>query len=214
MTAPIADPRQFYDMGHQGDCDRTQIDFALTLTPAERLRRHQSWQSYWSKNAMSPDFVDTIVKRLVRENVEFIIVGGVSATLHGSPRITLDLEICYHRTPENIQRIIAALAPMDPRPRGFPPELPFAFDERTLQIGSNFTLVIGGSDLDLLGDMAAIGGYEQVIDRSIPMTLPSGIQARVLSLQDLVATKEAAGRPKNLLALVELKALLEKRDGT
>jgi hypothetical protein len=59
--------------------------------------------------------------------------------------------------------------------------------------------------------MSAIGGYEEVITRAVDMTLPNGRPVKVLSLEDLIATKEAAGRPKDLLALVELRLILEVR---
>jgi hypothetical protein len=210
-TARSTDVRRYFDLGHQGDADVTQIERMLRLSPAERLRRHQHWQQYWRSSLMDPEFIDQVTARLADDQVEFLIVGGVCATLHGSPRQTLDLDVCYRRTTENIRRLAAALKPLNPRPRGFPPDLPFVFDERTIQLGSNFTLVVGGDDLDLLGEMSAIGGYEEVITRAVDMTLPNGRPVKVLSLEDLIATKEAAGRPKDLLALVELRLILEVR---
>ena len=50
--------------------------------------------------------------------VEFVVIGGLAATLHGSARITLDLDICFSRAPLNLNRLVAALAPFHPRPRG------------------------------------------------------------------------------------------------
>src|SRR5215831_19049590 len=88
-------------------------------------------------------FAKETIVRLAEARVEFIVVGGLSAVLQGVPIVTLDLDICYRRTPENITRLVGALAPLQPRPRGFPPELPFAFDERTILLGANFTLQIG-----------------------------------------------------------------------
>ena len=79
-------------------------------------------------------FVRDTILRLVQAQVEFVVVGGISAVLQGVPITTLDLDICYRRTPDNIARLAGALAPLLPRPRGFPPDLPFAFDERTLQV--------------------------------------------------------------------------------
>lgn len=98
------------------------------------------------------NFFEDVIARLTQAQVEFIIVGGVSAVLQGVPIVTKDLDLCYRRTPANLARLARALAPLQPRLRGFPPDLPFTFDERTLQLGSNFTLVVGDEDLDLLGD--------------------------------------------------------------
>lgn len=154
------------------------------------------------------DFIKDTIVRLAQNQVEFIVVGGMSAVLHGSTHVTLDLDICYRRTPANTARLAAALAPLNPQARGLPPGLPFVLDARALQLGSNFTLVIGSESLDLLGDMAAIGGYEQVIKQAEDMEV-AGYSVKVLSLAQLIATKEAAGRPKDLRVLPELKALLE-----
>src|SRR5262245_34798585 len=105
-------------------------------------------------------YLKEMIVQLAQGQVEFIVAGGVSAILHGSTHTTTDLDVCYRRTPANIARIVATLAPLKPRPRNLPSELPFVFDERTLQLGANFTFVIGDEFLDLLGDMSAIGGYE------------------------------------------------------
>lgn len=81
-----------------------------------------------------------LLARLMAEGVEFIVVGGVAATAHGSGRSTLDLDVVYRRSPDNLLRIVRALGSLAPYPRGAPPGLPFRFDERTLSFGSNFTL--------------------------------------------------------------------------
>jgi hypothetical protein len=211
MATP-ADVRSLYDLGHQGDVDRTQLARALALTPDQRLRRHEGWRPLLKGAAVEPTFIADTVNRLCDAGVEFVIAGGVSAVLHGSPVITNDLDLCYRRTPDNVRRLVAALAPLNPRPRGFPPDLPFAFDERTVLLGSNFTLAVGPEDLDLLGTMSAVGGYEQVIGAAADMTV-AGRPVKVLALTDLIASKEAAGRPKDVAVLPLLRALLAARAG-
>ena len=88
---------------------------------------------------------------LSRAGVEFIVVGGTAATIHGSARLTRDLDIVYRRTPENLRRLIAALRPHHPYLRGAQPGLPFRWDEDTLKRGLNFTLTTSLGDIDLLG---------------------------------------------------------------
>jgi hypothetical protein len=211
MATPTADVRSLYDLGHQGDVDRTQLARALALTPDQRLRRHEGWRPLLKgAAAVEPTFIADTVTRLCDAGVEFVIAGGVSAVLHGSPVITNDLDLCYRRTPDNVRRLVAALAPLAPRPRGFPPDLPFAFDERTILLGSNFTLAVGPEDLDLLGTMSAVGGYEEVVGAAVDMTV-AGRPVKVLALTDLIASKEAAGRPKDLAVLPLLRALLAAR---
>jgi hypothetical protein len=153
-------------------------------------------------------FVKDTIILLAKAQVEFVVVGGISAVLQGAPLPTIDLDICYRRTPENIARLVKTLAPLRPRPRGFPPDLPFIFDDRTIQLGSNFTLEIGDESLDLLGVMSGIGRYEQIIHEAQDLMV-GPCRVKVLSLAQLIATKEAAGRPKDLAALPMLRAALD-----
>ena len=155
-------------------------------------------------------FAKDIFERLTTAQVEFVVVGGVSAVLQGVPIVTLDLDLCYRRTPENIKKLAAALAPLPLRQRGFPPELPALFDERTIQLGCNFTLEAGADHLDLLGEMSAIGGYEQIIGDAEDIEFQT-YRLKVLSLTQLIATKEAANRAKDNAVLPTLRAVLELR---
>lgn len=99
----------------------------------------------------------SLVRALVEAGVELIIVGGAAATAHGASRLTLDLDVVYRRTPENLRRLVDALGPHQPYPRGAPPGLPFRWDERTLQAGLNFTLTTTLGELDLLSEITGGG---------------------------------------------------------
>jgi hypothetical protein len=143
--------------------------------------------------------------------VEFIIAGGVAANILGSARTTIDLDVIYRRSDENLRRLAETLAPLHPYLRGAPPGLPFTLDEPTLRRGLNFTLTTDLGPLDLLGEISGGGTYDDLVDESIPSS-DFGPAARCLTLERLIATKRAAGRPKDLLALSELEALLEERD--
>jgi hypothetical protein len=150
---------------------------------------------------------------LTQHQVEFVIVGGVAISAHGSSYLTYDLDVAYARTRDNFKRLAAALAPYHPRPRDFPADLPFVWDEQTIRLGANFTLITDLGNIDLLGEVIGLGDFDQVRSQSVVMTL-FGIECRVLSLDALIVAKRAAGRTKDLLALPELEALREilKRD--
>jgi predicted nucleotidyltransferase len=154
---------------------------------------------------------DTAFGVLARGGVEFIVVGGVAATIHGSARVTRDLDVVYRRTPENLQRLVAALSPSAPYLRGAPPGLPFRWDEETLRRGLNFTLTTSIGDIDLLGEIAGGGDYEALLPSTAPVEA-FGIELRCLTLEKLIQVKRAAGRPKDLEAIAELEALREERD--
>ena len=128
--------------------------------------------------------------------------------LHGSAHVTFDLDICYDRRRENLKRIVAALLSYHPRLRGLPKDLPFIWDEQTLQSGTNFMLTTDLGDIDLLGEVAGVGGYRDALVASVIVPL-YGIKCRVLTLNALIASKRAANRTKDLLALPELEALRE-----
>ena len=154
--------------------------------------------------------LELALQELRRAGVEFIVVGGVAAALHGSARVTQDLDVVYSRTPENIARLAAALAPHRPYLRGAPPGLPFRWDAATIRRGLNFTLTTTLGDLDLLGEIVGGGGYADLLPYSQVVTL-SGAEYRCLSLAQLIHVKRAAGRPKDLEAIAELEALREEQ---
>jgi hypothetical protein len=67
----------------------------------------------------APDF-EKLLGALHRADVEFILVGGVAAVVHGSSRATYDLDLVYSRDPGNLQRLALALEPFEPYLRGLP----------------------------------------------------------------------------------------------
>jgi len=154
--------------------------------------------------------LERALQELHRGGVEFIIVGGAAATIHGSARMTQDLDLVYARTPENIARLAAALAPHSPYLRGAPPGLPFRWDAEPIRRGLNFTLTTTLGDLDLLGEIVGGGGYADLLSHSQVVKL-SGSEYRCLGLARLIHVKRAAGRPKDLEAVAELEALQEER---
>jgi hypothetical protein len=154
-------------------------------------------------------FAEKIVEALAKFDCNFIIVGGISAVLQGAPIVTQDIDVCYRRDPENLTRIAAALKEFPLRLRGLPEDVPNLFDRHSLEFGTNFTLVLQeGEEVDLLGEMSALGGYDAVVDRAVDMEV-AGHTVKVLALEDLIRTKRAAGRPKDLAVLPVLEATLQ-----
>src|SRR5918912_1070022 len=105
--------------------------------------------------------VEPTLRLLTQHQVEFVIVGGVAISAHGSSYLTFDLDVCYARTRDNLKRLAAALAPCHPRPRDFPADLPFVWDEQTLRQATNFTLTTDLGNIGLLGEVKGLGTYEQ-----------------------------------------------------
>jgi predicted nucleotidyltransferase len=151
-----------------------------------------------------------LLRALAAGRVEFIIVGGLAATIHGAARATYDVDVVYARTSENLSRIVAALGPLRPYLRGAPAGLPFTWDIETLSKGLNFTLTTTVGDLDLLGEITYGGTYDALLSDTEVVTV-LGIECRCLSLEQLIQVKRAAGRVKDLEALAELEAIAEER---
>lgn len=150
-----------------------------------------------------------LLRILVEGGVEFVVIGGMAAAAHGSAHVTVDLDIVYARTDENIARLAAALAPISPYLRGAPPGLPFRFDPPTIRAGLNFTLVTTVGDLDVLGEATGSGTYEHLLPRSVTREV-FGHSCRFVDLETLIHLKRAAGRPKDIERIAELEALLEE----
>ena len=144
--------------------------------------------------------------------VEFVVIGGVSGTLHGSARVTYDLDICFSRSSANLKRLVSALAPFHPRLRDLPAGLPFLWEEATLRNGTVFTLQTDLGQIDLLAEVAGLGTYDEVKARSI-MVEAFDRRVAALDLRGLIEAKRAAGRERDLAALPELESLLDAREG-
>ena len=141
--------------------------------------------------------------------VEFIIIGGFAATAHGSAYVTVDLDVVYSRTTENVTRLTTALMPLQPYLRGAPPGLPFRFDPETVKRGLNFTLTTDAGDLDLLGEATGGGNYDALFPHTEVRDI-FGLHCRFVNLPTLIQLKRAAGRRKDLERIAELEVLLKE----
>lgn len=153
--------------------------------------------------------IEAPLRLLARYQVEIVIVGGVAATVHGAGLLTNDLDVCYARTPPNLERLANALKSVNARLRGAPDNLPFVLDSETLRHGLNFTFTTDIGNLDLLGEVRGVGGYQEVHAGSLTYDF-FGYQFRVMDLGKLIIAKQAAGRPKDLIAIPELEAIQER----
>ncbi len=156
---------------------------------------------------------DVMLRTLIAHQVRFIVVGGIAAQAHGSPSLTGDLDICYARDTDNLSRVAAVLAELAAVRRGLPADAPRMppLDARTLRAGGLFTLVTSAGDFDLLADPDPGLDYESLLTTAVATTV-AGQPVLVASLDDLIAMKRAAGRPKDRIELEILGALREELD--
>jgi hypothetical protein len=150
-----------------------------------------------------------ILEALQRHGVDFVVVGGLAGLAHGSRYPTNDTDVAYERGRENLERLAAALRELRATLRGAPPDLPFVIDAVSLENGANFTFDTSLGLLDIPGDAAGTPVYESLRAASVEATL-FGVRIRVASLDHLIAMKEAAGRPKDLLAASEYRVISDE----
>jgi hypothetical protein len=152
-----------------------------------------------------------IIPPLVDGKVDFILIGGMAAILHGSARVTLDADIVYDRGAPNLNRLAEVLQPLRPALRGAPSGLPFKLDVTTLRNGLNFTLATNLGDLDLFGEVIGGGSYDDLLPHTVEVEA-FGVRFRCVDLPTLIHIKAAAGRAKDREALAELRVLLEEQN--
>jgi len=150
---------------------------------------------------------------LNHHGVDFVLIGGVAATLHGSSIPTFDLDIAYARDPANIGRLVKALKELNAELRvgGEPPDEPLVFilDEKSIEMGANFTFVTTSGAVDVLGDPGGISSYSDLRNGATEETL-LGEPIKLVSLDHLIAMKRHANRAKDKLALEELKVIADE----
>lgn len=155
-----------------------------------------------------------VMRRLDERGVRFVVIGGLAGRLHGSPSITRDLDICYDRAQENLERLAIALRELGAALRGVDDPVPFQLDARTLREGDHFTLATAAGPLDILGTPAGVSGYEELRRNAVLMDLGGDLEVAVAAIEDLIAMKQAAGRPKDRIEVEVLGALLEEIEAT
>ena len=147
-----------------------------------------------------------ILRRLEAARVEFIVIGGIAAIAHGSPQITRDLDIVFAADDANLERLGQALQDMKATLRGVTDDVPFVPDARTLRHVRVLTLDTEDGPLDVMVQPDGSKGYDHLLAGSIEAVV-EGTAVRVAGIDDLIAMKKAAGRPKDRLHLEELYAI-------
>jgi hypothetical protein len=152
------------------------------------------------------------LRTLVERGVRFVLIGGYAAALRGSPMMTGDVDLCYARDPDNLERLAAALGELGARLRGAPADVPFRLDSRAFEAGDHFTFATDVGPIDCLGTPAGTDGFAD-LDQSATEESLDGVLVRVASLDDLIRMKRAASRPQDRIALEWLSALRDELDG-
>ena len=152
------------------------------------------------------------LRALAKAKVRFVLIGGVAARVHGSPSLTRDVDVCYARDADNVERLAKVLQALHARLRGVDDDVPLLLDGRTLLAGANFTFTTDAGDLDVLAVPAGVDGYDELAANAERVDL-DGVTVLVASLGDLVRMKRASGRAKDRAELEILAALTDELAG-
>ena len=154
----------------------------------------------------APLRADEILRRLTAQGVDFVVIGGIAAVLHGSAQATFDLDICYATDAGNLKALGEVLKDLGARLKGVDDRIPFVADAATLRRIELLTMVTDAGELDILSRPAGSRGYEALRRHADRVDL-DGFSVLVASIDDLIAMKQAAGRQKDLAAVEELEAI-------
>jgi predicted nucleotidyltransferase len=155
-----------------------------------------------------------IFEVLVRHGVDFVVIGGVAVIGHGSTRTTRDVDFVAATDADNLARLEAALRDLDAELWGVDAHLlGIDLDARTLADGGNFTLVTRAGGLDFFNEVPGGAPYDAVRARSVVADLGDGLEIRVAGIDDLLAMKRAAGRPRDLEDIATLTHIEREHRG-
>lgn len=150
-----------------------------------------------------------LLEILLENNVDFVLIGGFAAVVHGSTLVTQDLDICMAMSPENIEKLRIILQDYHPWHRmNKAAKLSFLDHPESIDGLNNIYLQTDLGILDILSETQPAGDFESIKKNSIEIPL-YGHKCRVISIDDLIKVKEKMNRPKDIQAVQELKKIRE-----
>lgn len=157
---------------------------------------------------IAPFDPERLLGALSRHRVNFVLIGALAARLHGFPRLTADADITPAGDKPNLERLAAALNELDAKiyTESVPEGLAFDCSATTLARARMWNLVTGAGRLDIAFEPAGVEGYDD-LKKDAERFEAFGVRFLVASLDDIIRSKEAAGRPKDLDDVAILRAM-------
>lgn len=149
---------------------------------------------------------ERLLRTLADHRVEFYVIGAVAAWLQGNPGVTLDLDVMPRRELDNADRLAVALNALAARPRGG--DMAVELEGADFLGWKTQSFDTDAGPIDVVPQAAAIGGYENVATVELPL---GDFSIRAITIDEVIASKEAVGRPKDTAALPALYATREAR---
>lgn len=150
--------------------------------------------------------LQSLLKFLVKSPIDFVIIGGFAAVLHGCNQTTRDIDICLVLTPEQIQSLREILKPLHPKLRTIPEKPSFLTHPQDLSDVKNLYLETDLGILDIVSNVEAVGNFYDVLKNAKEIELYEN-PCHVMSIDDLIKSKKALGRHRDLVIVEELEVI-------
>lgn len=154
-----------------------------------------------------------LIAVLARHGVDYVVIGGVATQVHGHRRTTMDLDLTPDPSPENLRRLGAALAELEARPRDLGTEgaeISVADPERLAVAAIVPPLLTRHGQVHILKEPKGARGFDEMRERALVVDL-DGNDVAIVSLDDLIRMKRAAGRPGDLDDIAALTEVERQR---
>jgi hypothetical protein len=163
----------------------------------------------------APLDVSELFRVLAEHRVEYLVIGGVAAQVHGRRRTTKDLDVTPAPERENLARLAAALAALDAHPAELGPDTPAPTAEQLLSVPVVPPLNTRHGALHILNDVPGARAYDEMRTRALTLDL-DGIAIQIVGVDDLIRMKQTSGRPGDIedIAAITAVARRERPDAT
>jgi hypothetical protein len=157
---------------------------------------------------------ERLMRVLNKHGVQFVLIGALAARLHGFPRLTADADITPAQDSGNLNRLAAALRELDAKvyTESVPEGLVFDCSAAALSRARTWNLITDAGRLDVAFEPSGTQGYADLA-RGAERFEAFGVEFLAASLDDIIRSKEAAGRQKDREDVVILRALKRRRRG-
>ena len=154
---------------------------------------------------------EEILEALVTGGVQFVVVGGIAATLHGSPYPTLDVDTTPDKSHNNLERLVNVLRDLGaqewkPHRDEF---LDREWSAEMLAVDKVWLLMTKHGPLDLVFEPSGSSGYGDLVKKAVPYQIGK-VEVLVASIEDLIRIKAATDRERDRMQLPTLRKLLER----
>ena len=195
-----------------------EVPHMLSLSPEQRLAADRNLTAFLAAARVSesqpiiPLDPERLFRTLAHHEVRFVLIGALAASLQGFPLATRDADITPAQDRENLERLAAALRDLEARiyTVQIPEGLPFDCSAAMLARGEIWNLVTAAGRLDIAFQPSGTAGYDDLAQHAVRVPL-YGDTLFAARLEDIIRSKEAAGRPKDRLHVEVMREMLRRK---